>query len=126
MSRYSGKNGTATWDGSAVSEVLSWDLDRTSNNEVYHSSEAAGDAMQRVATTKDWTATLTVGSMPACDEGDSAELVLYDNTKILTGTGIVNSVTHRCNINGELVEWTITVVANDSEMVESSGSYSPS
>ena len=124
MSVHSGKDGTATWASSEISELSLWNFTDLSENQAYHTN-ATGAARKRVEGVHDSNGTFRVEDKPTAIAGAGAELVMYDNETIWTVTIIVDNVAKACDINGGTITgWDVTWSGN-STVEESSGSYSP-
>ena len=123
MSVHSGKDGTAEWASSEISELSLWSFTDLSENQAYHTNDS-GTARKRVEGVHDSNGTFRVEDKPAALKGAGAELVMYDNETIWTVTVIVDSVVKACDINGGVITgWDVNWSGNG-PVVETTGSFS--
>lgn len=112
----SGKNGTVS-TGSAVTDVLNWRLNRSSNNSAFATSNTAG-YKNRVAGTADWSGSISVvrntNAVIQFVVGSTYNLVLTeDGTKNWNGAMIVDSLEEMVNIDtGDYIGVTVNFSGN--------------
>lgn len=112
MAVLSGKDGSVTWNGGAISQVTFWKCNETSNNSAWASSSTEG-FKHRVCGVRDWTGEFhakydgsiapTVGQ--GSISGTAVALTLKINdTETLTGNAIIDAVELEVDINtGDVV-----------------------
>lgn len=105
------QNGKVSFAGTDLEDVLSWTLNRGSDNPPYVSSSTGGQT-KRVEGNKDWTATVNVllndGDDLAFAEGDKGSLGLFTSTLPAsggkwTGDSIVASIEPEIDVNGNSI-----------------------
>jgi hypothetical protein len=122
MSVTSGKDGTATWATSEISELMNWAFDDQADAHPYHTNDSGGTELNVVGIHRS-SGTFRVQTLPTATAGAGADLVMYDNTNIYTVTIVVTNLASACDMGGAIIGWDVTWVGN-SAMVPTTGSYS--
>ncbi len=115
MAVLSGKDGSVTWNGGAISQVTAWKCTETAHNSAWASSSTAG-YRHRVCGTRDWSGWFAAkydGSIAATVgqgtiSGTPVSLVLQIGpSETLTGNAIIDEVELEVDVNtGDVVGYT--------------------